>query len=81
MQLLPFTKHLPSCLVIITTALVRSGVRVILFSKIVKQRLMRSREWGWEQGSRAPRLELLVVKKRQGMASLAGGGEWGSEPS
>lgn len=75
MQPLPFTKHfhLPSCLVIITTALVPSGVRVILFSKIVKQRLMRSRKWGWEQGPKAPRLEPLVVKKRQGMASLAGG--------
>lgn len=82
-QPLPFTKHfhLPSCLVIITTALVPSGVRVILFSKIVKQRLMRSRKWGWEQGPKAPRLEPLVVKKRQGMASLAGGREWGSEPS
>ena len=65
---LHFTKHfhLPSCLVIVTTALVHSGVRVILFSKIVKQRLMRSRKWAWEQGSRAPRLEPLVVKKRQG---------------
>lgn len=83
MQPLPFTKHfhLPSCLVIVTTALVHSGVRVILFSKIVKQRLMRSRKWGWEQGSRAPWLEPLVVKKRQGMASLAWGQEWGSEPS